>query len=90
MSIAEFEQAILEIKRKTRLTLIATVLEHCENPKSKSSLFYELRCTYKVLNPILKKAVKSKLVIENNGMFQTTTKGREYLTKFEELLSLLQ
>jgi len=84
------EKTILEIRGRTRYGLIASILESCREPKTKSDLFYEARLNYKVLDAVLGLCLKAKLLSENSGKYKTTLKGNEFLKQFRGLLDLLK
>lgn len=84
------EKTVLEIRGRTRYGLIASILESCREPKTKSDLFYEVRLSYKVLDAVLGLCLKAKLLSENNGKYKTTLKGNKFLKQFRGLLDLLR
>ena len=84
------EKTILKIRGRTRYGLIASILKSCREPKTKSDLFYEVRLSYKLLVTVLGLCLEAKLLSENNGRYNTTLKGNEFLKQFQALLDLLK
>lgn len=84
------EKTILKIGGRTRYGLIASILKSCEEPKTKTDIFYEVRLSYKLLVTVLGLCLKAKLLSENNGKYNTTLKGNNFLKQFRGLLDLLR
>jgi predicted transcriptional regulator len=90
--VEKLEQTILNIKRNSRLGLLAALLEKCVKPKTKSEIFFlgEGKFTYVVLNRLFTQAVKFGLLKKVDSRYKTTNKGLEYCKRFEELLKFLR
>ena len=84
------EKTILKIKGRTRYGLIASILESCREPATKTDLFYETRISYRLLVTVLGFCLETRLLSENNGKYETTLKGNKFLKQFRGLLDLLK
>jgi len=84
------EKTILKIGGRTRYGLIASILNSCREPKTKTDIFYEVRLSYRLLVTVLGFCLKTKLLSENNGKYKTTLKGNKFLEQFRGLLDLLK
>ena len=84
------EKTILKIGGRTRYGLIASILNSCEEPKTKTDIFYEAHLTYKLLGTVLGFCLEARLLSENNGKYETTLKGNKFLKQFRGLLDLLK
>lgn len=92
MSIKQKEKTILEIKKNTRFGLIASILEKCHEPTTKSQLFFNTHntLTYKIINQVVEQTLKAKLLKQQNNTYTTTRKGNRFIKQFKELLELLE
>ena len=89
--VEKLEQTMLNIKKNSRLGLLATLQENCAKPKTKSEIFFSSggKFNYPILGRLLTQAIKLRLLEEVDGKYKTTNKGLEYCKRFEELLKFL-
>jgi len=89
--VEKLEQTMLNIRRNSRLGLLAMLQENCAKPKTKAEIFFSSggKFSYAILGELLTQCVKLRLLEEVDGRYKTTNKGQEYLKRFEELLKFL-
>jgi predicted transcriptional regulator len=90
--VEKFEQTVLDVKRNSRLGLLAALQEKCVKPKTKAEIFFssEGKFSYEILDRLLTQAVKLGLIKRVGGKYKTTGKGLEYCKRFEELPKFLE
>jgi len=91
--ISSLERMLLEIRKKSRYALLATMMNACKKPKTKYEVYLKLGLkytTYAQLKSLLATALKLKLLEKKDSQYVTTEKGKTYAKKFRRLLKLLQ
>jgi predicted transcriptional regulator len=87
------EKLLLGIKRHSRYSLLALILKACKEPKAKSDLYFTRprMFHYGLLGDLLEQATKLKLLeTDKDKRYYTTSKGEEFIKRFEELLGFLK
>lgn len=81
------------VKRRDKLVIIGEILGIAENKALKTQIMYKANLSFSQLNEYLKFLTRVKLLekINENGrqVYKATQKGKEYLVRHEEMLSLL-
>ena len=74
-------------KYRSRLEIIADVLEAVGDGAKKTRIMYIANLSYKLLGKYLKKTVEADLLNFNNDHFEVTEKGRLFLERFKDFSS---
>ena len=74
-------------KYRSRLEIIADVLEAVGDGAKKTRIMYIANLSYKLLGKYLKKTVEADLLNFNNDHFEVTEKGQLFLEKFKDFSS---
>jgi hypothetical protein len=88
----EREKTVLKIKKFTRYSLLWHILKLCHKPKSLAEIYWTRPSafTYASLRELTALALSLQLLKEEDGKYLTVEKGKAYIQKFEELLTLLK
>jgi hypothetical protein len=86
------EKSLLKTKKVSRYALLHHVLKVCRKPKTFAEIYWTRPSafTYASLRELTALALTLKLLKEEDGKYLTIEKGKAYIQKFEELLSLLK
>jgi len=81
-------------KRRDRLYIIAEILRMAKNGSLKTHLMYGANLSFAQLNDYLSFLISTGLLKtvkeDNRSIFKTTSKGLEFLTNYEKIISLLR
>ena len=72
---------------RSRLEIIADVLEAVGDGAKKTRIMYVANLSYKLLGKYLKKTIEANLLNFNNDYFEVTEKGRLFLERFKDFSS---
>lgn len=81
-------------KRRDRLYIIAEILRMAKNGSLKTHLMYGANLSFAQLNDYLLFLISTRLLktVKEDGrlIYKTTSKGLEFLTNYEKIISLLR
>ncbi len=81
-------------KRRDRLYIIAEILRMAKNGSLKTHLMYGANLSFAQLNDYLSFLISTGLLKTakegNRSIFKTTSKGLEFLTNYDKIISLLR
>jgi len=81
-------------KRRERFRIIADVLKAAKRGVTKTEIMYKAGLSFALLTQYLSLLVKAELIesnkINKRTIYQTTTKGRQFLQRYGEMEHLLQ
>ena len=66
-------------KKRTRYEIIHDILSQCENGAKKTWLMYKANLSYELTNNYINKLVEKELIIQKDGLYYLTDKGRKLL-----------
>jgi predicted transcriptional regulator len=93
LPISMLEKEILESFRskRSRLQILAEILETCRKPQAKSRIMYKNNLSYNLLQDCLTELQKKKLIKVHHSKeeYSTTEKGQKFFQKWTELQQLL-
>jgi predicted transcriptional regulator len=86
------EKSLLKTRKASRYSLLYHILKVCRKPKTFAETYWTRPSafTYASLRELIALALNLKLLKEENGKYFTSEKGKAYIQKFEELLTLLK
>ena len=83
-----------EQKRRDRLYIIAEILKIAEDGSLKTQIMYKANLSFAQLNEYLSFLTRMELLKihkeERKKIYRTTSKGEEYLDRYEEISNLLR
>ncbi|RLI79808.1 hypothetical protein DRP04_08810 [Archaeoglobales archaeon] len=82
-----------ERKRRTKLDIIADILEFCRVGRLKTQIMYQARMSFKQLENYLKFLLRTSLIEkydEEREIYRTTLKGRKFLASYKQLKKVLR
>jgi predicted transcriptional regulator len=87
----ERERSLLRTKKLSRYSLLFYILKLCRKPRSLAEIYWSRlnAFTYGILKELTDIATSLNLLKVEDRKFVTTEKGKEYIKKFRELLTLL-
>jgi predicted transcriptional regulator len=87
----ERERSLLRTKKLSRYSLLFYILRFCRKPRSLAEIYWSRpnAFTYRILKELTAIATSLNLLRVEDRKFVTTEKGKEYIKKFRELLTLL-
>ena len=88
--IRNLEMKLMEIKTNSRYVMLANLVEACIEPSTKTDIFYSLKTSYLQYQRLLRMALDKGLIKKEGINYVATLKGKEYVKKLNELLSLLE
>jgi len=71
-------------KKRTRYEIIHDILAQCENGAKKTWLMYKANLSYELTNNYINKLVEKELIIQKDGLYYLTDKGRKLLELLKE------
>jgi len=71
-------------KKRTRYEIIHDILSQCENGAKKTWLMYKANLSYALINNYINKLVEKELIIQKDGLYYLTDKGRKLLELLKE------
>jgi len=74
-------------KYRSRLEIIADVLNAVGDGAKKTRIMYIANLSYKLLEKYLKKTFEAGLISSNNDLYEVTEKGRVFLERFNDFSS---
>lgn len=81
-------------KRRDRLYIIAEILRMAKNGSLKTHLMYGANLSFAQLNDYLLFLISTRVLktVKEDGrlVYKTTSKGLEFLTNYEKIISLLR
>jgi hypothetical protein len=88
----EREKSLLKTRKVSRYALLYHVLKVCRKPKTFAEIYWTRPSafTYASLRELIALALNLQMLKEENGKYLASEKGKAYIQKFEELLSLLK
>jgi predicted transcriptional regulator len=88
----EREKSLLKIRKASRYSLLYHILKVCRKPKTLAEIYWSRPSgfTYTLLRELIALALNLKLLKEEHGKYLTIEKGKAYIQKFEELLSIFR
>jgi predicted transcriptional regulator len=88
----EREKSLLKVRKVSRYSLLYHILKVCRKPKTFAEIYWTRPSafTYSLLRELIALALNLKMVKEEDGKYLTIEKGKAYIQKFEELISLLK
>jgi len=66
-------------KKRTRYEIIHDILSQCENGAKKTWLMYKANLSYELTNNYINKLVEKELIVQKDGLYYLTDKGRKLL-----------
>jgi len=66
-------------KKRTRYEIIYDILSTCENGSKKTWLMYRSNLSYELTNNYINKLVEKELIVQKDGLYYLTDKGRKLL-----------
>ena len=71
-------------KYRSRLEIIADILNVVGDGAKKTRIMYIANLSYKLLEKYLKKTIEADLISSNNDFYEVTEKGRDFLERYNE------
>ena len=76
-------------KRRGRLEILGDILRICREGVNKTRIVYGANSNFKLMSEYLKFLAESGLVTEEDRIWSTTEKGREFLNRLHDLKLLM-
>src|SRR5512146_2929924 len=79
-------------KRRSRFQIMSEILQLCIKPQKKTFIMYKTSLNHEMLTSILEEMKETKILERNEaspGTYLSTSKGKEFLKKYRELLEIL-
>jgi predicted transcriptional regulator len=75
--------------KRGRLEIMAEILYHCNQQKTKTNIMYKANLNYAQLKKHLKSLTSQGLLTANKNKYATTQKGYRFLALFSQLKDIL-
>ncbi len=92
LSLLKHEKEYGKVKnsRRGRLDILAEILSHCQQPKTKTSIMYNNNLNYSQLKNNIDILTLQNLLSKKENKYVTTQKGFRFLELFVQLNDLLE
>jgi predicted transcriptional regulator len=70
---------------RSRYEIIASIMQDCLSPRGKTHIMYKNSLSFAQANAYLSLLIRLGLLTQENSKYETTDKGRQYITAYNNL-----
>jgi predicted transcriptional regulator len=74
-----------EKMNRSRYEIIASIMQDCLSPRGKTHIMYKNSLSFAQANAYLNLLIQLGLLTQENSKYETTDKGRQYITAYNNL-----
>jgi predicted transcriptional regulator len=75
--------------QRSRFEIMAGIMQECLVPRRKTRIMYKNNLSYTQANAYLSLLISQELLLRQDGQYETTDKGHQFLSAFDQLESIL-